>query len=705
MNSSHDSIQELDRLLELLCESRISSDELERLEQIVLSDPRAQKRYLQYVDLHGTLYWDTAKGGAAVTVETSKSIPSTSQSEQSVSEKLRQSRRNIRRKRRLMISVLTACLMLTYGIYSFDGLQLFQQNQEPQLAENLDLPGSSSNELVNRRDPVPITLKSPVASPSRENRELRAGVDSSSTPDRSSEETEPLTSAELVVFIDERLREGWSEETIESSSVADDSEWVRRVYLDIVGHIPSGRDVESFMHDQNPRKRGQLIDQLIAHPDYVRNWTTVWTNLLIGRSSSRNVDRVALQKYLREGFSNNRPWNEMVVDLVSAEGAADESGASNFLLAHLNNQAVPATAIVSRLFLGTQVQCTQCHDHPFNEWKQNQFWEFNSFFKQTKAVRENRVDPDSGETVVKTVLKNLPHGGETYFENRRGVMDVAYPRFQGVRVESSPETNLRRELAGLMVSGENPQTAQAIVNRMWAHFFGYGFTRPIDDMSPHNPPSHPELMDRLSREFVRSGYDLKQLIRWICNSRAYQISSQFNETNQFDDPEKGNPPLFSRMYVKPMTAEQLYDSLLVATKADRVGQSDWSGVSIKRQQWLQQFVIAFQTEENDEASTFEGTVPQALLMMNSQLVDDAVGNQRGTSFHEILRDSKNENEAVRQLCLATLSRYPTDAEMNTVRRILRERTLKSRNRQAVRVEVMQDIFWAYLNSNEFILVH
>ena len=247
--------------------------------------------------------------------------------------------------------------------------------------------------------------------------------------------------------------------------------------------------------------------------------------------------------------------------------------------------------------------------------------------------------------------------------------------------------------------------AVAMVNRMWAHFFGYGFTRPIDDIGPHNTPTHPELLDRLAREFVKSDYDLKQLIRWICNSNAYQLTSRFNDTNRFDDPEKGNPPLFSRMYVKQMTAEQLYDSLLVATKADHVGQSDWAGVSKKRQQWLQQFVIAFQTDENDEATTFDGTVPQALLMMNSRLVQDAVGDKRGTYFHEVVQDNRNERQAVRKLCLSALSRYPTKEELNMVLDLLRERVSRSRNRPATRINALQDVFWAFLNSNEFILVH
>ncbi|MCH7990230.1 MAG: DUF1553 domain-containing protein, partial [Planctomycetes bacterium] len=253
--------------------------------------------------------------------------------------------------------------------------------------------------------------------------------------------------------------------------------------------------------------------------------------------------------------------------------------------------------------------------------------------------------------------------------------------------------------------GDKLQIAVAMVNRMWAHFFGYGFTRPIDDLGPNNTSTHPELVDYLAREFVKSDYNLKQLIRWICNSDAYQLTSRFNDTNRLDDPKKGYPPLFSRMYIKQMTPEQLFDSLLVATKADHVGQSDWDGVSKKRQQWLQQFVIAFQTEENDEETTFDGTIPQALLMMNSRLVQDAVGDNRGTYFYEVVHSRRDERQAVRKLCLAALSRYPTEEELNRVLSLLRQRLASSRNRPATRIAALQDVFWAFLNSYEFILVH
>ena len=180
-----------------------------------------------------------------------------------------------------------------------------------------------------------------------------------------------------------------------------------------------------------------------------------------------------------------------------------------------------------------------------------------------------------------------------------------------------------------MISGEKPLVATAKVNRMWGHFFGYGFTRPIDDIGPHNAPSHPELLEFMSEKFVKSGYDVKKLIRWITYSDAYQLTSKTSDKNEIDNPSAGETPLFSHMYLKSMQAEQLYDSLIVATNAHQSGRSDWAKAEGQRQQWMDQFVVAFGTDENDESTTFNGTIPQALMLMNGALTRKRGQRQSG----------------------------------------------------------------------------
>ncbi|MCA9058839.1 MAG: DUF1549 domain-containing protein, partial [Planctomycetaceae bacterium] len=192
---------------------------------------------------------------------------------------------------------------------------------------------------------------------------------------------EPAAQVPISEYINQQIRQGWEDNEIEPSEVATDEEWVRRVYLDVVGRIPTLEEVKEFLEDESPRKRSALIDRLLENEDYVRNWTTIWTNLCIGRGEPRRVSRSGMEKFFRSAFARERPWNEIVVDLVTAEGHFEENGAVNYILAQMQmrDEGVQLTAKTARLFLGLQVQCTQCHNHPFNKWQQDQFWEFNSF--------------------------------------------------------------------------------------------------------------------------------------------------------------------------------------------------------------------------------------------------------------------------------------------------------------------------------------
>jgi len=290
-------------------------------------------------------------------------------------------------------------------------------------------------------------------------------------------------------------------------------------------------------------------------------------------------------------------------------------------------------------------------------------------------------------------------------------MKAAYPRFADQQVDGGPQTNRRRELARLLTSGDQPQLAKAFVNRTWAQFFGYGFTNPVDDMGPHNRPTHPELLDRLADEFVKTGYDTKQLVRWICNSRPYQLTSRFRDVNLADDPAAGDPPYFSHAYVKPLSAEQLFDSVLVATRADQADPYFNAEADRRRQRWLREFYSLEQTEENCEATTFDGSLPQALTMMNGPLVQQAVSGAPGTLLGEVLTGPGNETEKIRRLSLAVLSRYPTPRELDEIRdvisQVVRSRTQAEHAPSAavVRNDALRDVYWGYLNSGEFVVNH
>ena len=712
-------ITELTPLLEALCEDRLTREETSRLERMVLSSAEARWFYLSYVDLHGSLYWDAAGVGSA-TALSSDELPvwtDVAKAPTEVATTVVTPRKQSHRSRLAAVVTVAACLFVgVIGWFAANGPANSNQvavnpagSHEAHSVANGPVEKGTVTPSVprHRGQAVEIaTTQSPsIAVVPEPEKSVVTVVPAPPEPQR-----EELDSHQVVAAINAEIRRGWEIADVQPSATADDAEWLRRVSLDLSGRIPTVDEAESFLANIRPGKREQLIDQLLDDTAYARNFTTIWTNLLVGRRSDQRIDRAALQKFLRMSFAANRPWNQIVYDLVAAEGSSSENGATNFLIAHLNNDALPATAVTARVFLGQQMQCNQCHNNPFTKTQQTAFWELHSFFSQTASVPRHERDPRTGKDhYAHTELVTRNAGGPIYFETQNGLMRVAYPRFNGHDVDPGPETNRRAVLARLMTEGDQPQLAAAFVNRLWGHFFGEGFTAAVDDIGPHSPASHPELLGLLTRQFVRSGYDTKQLVRWICNSEPYQLSSRVRNANRTDDPIEGQSPQFSHMYVKSMTAEQMYDSFLVATKANRAGGVDWTQAESHRQQWLSQFVVNYETDENDEAMEFDGTMNQALTLMNGSLVEKALELSAGTLLDEVVRRKSDEKEKIRQLCLAVLSRLPSPNELTAMRKLVRDdspgRSPKSAGRSVASAEGYQDLFWALLNSNEFALVH
>lgn len=685
MSSAYVQHAELIELIELQLENRISREQFSQLEQLIRADADGRRVYREYMDLHGVLHWDTARVGDQPLTPPKPT----------------------HRPRRLAVRKLVAGALTVAAVIVVAGLATVF-NGGPNAVVDQPEP-DDDNAVVVIEEPVTDRLDEPIP-------EVKLGptvtidpavppqtivADDPRTPHNEGvDRIEPPSGnlPSVVSFINAQVRRGWEDNEVEPSPRAGDAEWFRRVHLDIVGHIPSPKQTEEFLtvKDRSNGDRAYVVDGLLDDEDYIRNWSTIWTNLLIGRSNPRSVDRPALQKYLRDAFAHNRPWNEVVGEFIAASGRAEENGAANFLLAHVNNEAVPATAITARLFLGLQIQCTQCHDHPFNDLKQNHFWSFNSFFQQVDVKNAALVDE--------------PGIDFTYYENRQGLEIATFPAWEGTRFnpDEDKDVNLRSELASLLTSGDKPQIARAFVNRVWEHFTGAAFTHSVDEMGPHVAVSHADLLDGLSRDFVRSRYDVKRLIRAICRSNVYNLTSQATEANQnVDDPSIGLDPLFSRAYVKQMSVEQLFDSLLIATQADAVFGSDWTAASQRRDRWLQQFVMAFNTDENDEANLFNGTIPQALMMMNSDLVRRAVVDRNGY-LADVLRGRAGESARIQAIAMATLSRPPSKSELIAVRRMIAENVSQRPvgiDAITARQNSMQDLFWAYLNSNEFILIH
>ncbi len=530
---------------------------------------------------------------------------------------------------------------------------------------------------------------------------------------------------EPVRFINEQISAGWADADLQPSAAATDGEWCRRVFLDLVGRIPTVAELERYAQESTPTKRAELVERLLGEEyedEFARNWTDVWTMVLIGRDTeNEQVSRAGMRQWLRRALAKNIPYDRFMEELVTATGVntnrkdlAGFNGATNFLSGKMVEMGVEngvqATAKTAQIFLGVQVACTQCHNHPFNKGKQNQFWELNAFFRQARAL--NREE-GSGELQFVELLdqdfegegKN-PEEAELYYELRNGLMKVAFPVFidgteiaktgylPGKMEDGTPYgANRRQELAKLIKT--SPNFPKAIVNRIWGHFLGYGFTKPVDDLGDHNPPSHPELLDGLAERFREQSFDLKELMRWITLSKPYALSSKTTAKNASDDPAVGEKPKFSHFYLRQMQAEQLYESLLTATEADKAAGEE---AARKKDAWMSQFVIAFGTDEGDEATTFNGSIPQVLMMFNGELIKQATSTGKGGFLDKVAKSPKSNEDKVRMLYLAALARKPSPKETGAANALLVAR-------KGDVVGALQDIWWADLNSNEFIINH
>ncbi|TWT88544.1 hypothetical protein Mal64_20270 [Pseudobythopirellula maris] len=552
----------------------------------------------------------------------------------------------------------------------------------------------------------------------------------------------PLEDVAVVTEIDRLLGSSWSDADVTPSAEAPDGPWARRVTLDLIGRIPTVEELDAFFEAKPRERRRVWVDRLLGYDyreEHSRHLATVWANLLVGRTGgiarTSFVDRDGFHAYLQESFRADKPLDKLMHELVTATGSSrpaddDYNPAANFLVDKMADQGVQATAQTAKVFLGVAVQCTQCHDHPFNEHRQNQFWELNAFFRQTRFERVR--DEDSRRRYARIRERDFPGEGarqrgrrnaslddparraEIYYELRNGRLKVAYPAFldgeylADVIADRDPElregygdsgqldeVDRREELADWIATSND--FARAAVNREWGRLLGRGFTEPVDDIGPHNPPSHPELLEFLAESFRASGHDLRRLSRWIVLSEAYGRDSRARSSNEHDDPALGAAPEFSRFYLRQMTAEQLYDSLLTATAADATIEADRRDQV--RQRWLRQFNTAFANDENGEATTFDGSIPQALALMNGDLVRRATSVRKGGFLESVAGDdSLSDTEKLVRLYRAALARKPERAELRACQAVLA-------SRQGNVVQSLRDVWWALLNSNEFILNH
>ena len=551
----------------------------------------------------------------------------------------------------------------------------------------------------------------------------------------------PWPDADVVAFVNAEVRESWQDYGVAPAPTASDENWCRRAFLRLLGRIPTVAELRRFLDDPAVDRRSRLVDRMLDDSEYESQWADHWsgvlTNVMLGRTGgakeNKPGDRVALQGYLRDQLLKDRPFDELAFDLISATGSTDPKDgdfnpAVHFVLASMNEKATLVTSRTSRSFLGKQLQCTQCHHHPSNEWAQRQFWELNSFFRQM------HIEKGGAAGHYRVVNRDFrgesgrdPTEAEIYFERLNGRLQAAYPAFLGKKAVSTSglvsDVDRRRELANFVAKSNDLN--RSAVNRLWNHFLGHAFTRTVDDMGPHSTPSHPELLEALAAQFAAHNHDLKSLMRWITKSEAFGLSSRELPNSLADRPDAGSVPLFSRYYTRQLPPEEVFQSLKLVASARRkapsaanlaaanvaasgVAASDLAAADVAaspgvespiqaRKDWLGQFSRDMGTDEGNEISSFQGDIRQSLIIMNGPLMRQATNPRDGAVLTQVLESKLSADEKVEHLFLAALARKPTKRESALIGRMLQ----RSGNER----EALQDVWWALLNSNEFILDH
>ncbi|MCC7140363.1 MAG: DUF1549 domain-containing protein [Planctomycetes bacterium] len=507
--------------------------------------------------------------------------------------------------------------------------------------------------------------------------------------------------------------------------LADDAEYLRRVTMDLTGTIPTYDETVSFLQDTAPDKRSALVDRLLAsrrHADWFAMW---YSNLLVGTATrNRNLDRRTFNDWLRDQFRKNRPYDELVYDLVTATGNSETNGATG-LLASFETSAADAAGKTSRFFLGVQIQCAQCHDHPYDKRiKQQDFADYAAFFFTTTYRRNmtpgnpeisfdvSSLTPEperSGRPGDMTMMPGrrtgIPltlEGGRPQLRGRTSFPEAKF--LLGKQVKDVAGIDRRTVLAKWMTSKTNPWFAQAFANRMWAFLMGRGIVHPVDDFSSANKPTNPELLDFLADELVRSGFDVSHLVRVITGTEAYQRTSKMPR-----GVERPDPSLFAVAAVKPLTVEQSFDALFRATGAEkqverlleareRAGAEGRRTLQDPRMAIYQLFRRSFDDDEQSEEETFTGTIPRGLLMMNGEQVNRIMGAANPDSpLARVLSEERSDRERVRRVYLTVLSRDPSPGELsNALQHVHTSRTEK---------EGYEDLLWALCNTTEFMSNH
>ena len=486
-----------------------------------------------------------------------------------------------------------------------------------------------------------------------------------------------VSAAEVSRQIDALIEKRWNDAGVEAASQADDATFLRRLSLDLTGIIPEVGEVRTFLADQRPDKRERIVDELLARPRHATHLANLWRDVLLPRSIPESTS-LAFQNWMQTRFRAGVAYDEFVREILLANGSLGKAPQLLYFAA-LNTKPSELAASSSRVFLGVQIRCAECHDHPFAAWKQDDFWGFAAFFSRVRGPSEmgggaDVADVSSGEVQNPTTKKTVA------------------PRLLGADKPFTPMASAKQEprrsqVVAWMTDSHNPYFARAAVNRVWSILMGRGLVHPVDNLDENNPATHPEVLDLLASDFVASGYDLRRVFRIVAGTRVYQLASSTDAT-----PER--LAQYAVMPVRSLSSKQIYDCLVQATGRRDVAASGAARGLEQRLEFLRQI-----DAPTREATEFQGGIPQTLTMLNGPFVTELT-SPWSSDIVAALADSPylTDDERIDTLFLATLTQVPTSPQRAKWKDWVARHTKENDAAQP-----LSDLLWGLVNSSEFVL--
>ncbi len=482
-------------------------------------------------------------------------------------------------------------------------------------------------------------------------------------------------------YVDELMNAKFLKLRMNPSELCSDDEFLRRVSLDVCGVLPTVEEYEKFVADTDPKKREKKVDELLGRKEFVEMWVMKWSELLTIRSSQQVSYKSMLLYYnwLQERVANNMPMDQLVQELLSSKGGTFANAATNYFQNETDTLKVSEN--VAQVFMGMRIQCAQCHNHPFDRWTMDDYYGFAAFFSQIGRKR--------GEDPRETIIFNSNRGEVQHLVDKRAMK----PKFLGGEEPETKGKDRREVMAKWLASSENPYFAKNLSNIVWAHFFGQGIINDVDDVRVSNPAVNPELLDELGKRFGEYNFDFKKLVRDICVSRTYQLSTKTNETNEADSKN------FSHAKLRRLRSEVLLDTISQVTETKNKFRGLPVGaraVQIADGNTSTYFLTAFGRAARETVCScevkMEPNLSQALHLLNGQTLQSKIS--AGALIARRLKDKKTPDQIIDELYIRCFTRKPNADEKKKLMDVVGA----SENKQ----QMLEDVFWALLNSREFL---